>query len=227
MEHGVLSIDGDRARLPSSVFDHAGFREWATSGEVPEALGVCFVGGEVLIEMSPDALETHSKVKGEIASVVLQLVKGEDLGECYPDRALVSHEGAELSTEPDLVFVSWASFDAGRVRLVPKANRPDDYIEIEGAPDLVVEVVSDTSKRKDTKLLRAAYARAGVPEYWLVDARGAELSFVILRRLGDAYVADAPDGSPQPSAVLGRDFVLSRERNRAGRWSYTLAVVSA
>src|SRR5262249_53882010 len=160
MEPRVLSIDGNRARVPSSVFDHAGFRRWATSGQVPDDLSVSYIDGEVLIEMSPDALETHSKVKGEITSVLVQLVKADDLGEIYPDRALLTNEAAELSTEPDLLFVSWAAFEAGRVRLVPKANRPDDYIEIEGTPDLVVEVVSDSSKRKDTELLRAAYARA-------------------------------------------------------------------
>jgi Uma2 family endonuclease len=55
-----------------------------------------------------------------------------------------------------------------------------DYIEILGSPDLVVEIVSDSSVRKDTTLLRDAYWKAGVREYWLFDARGAEIRFDIL-----------------------------------------------
>jgi Uma2 family endonuclease len=218
-----LSID-ERVEVPSSVFDHTGFRRWATSDLLPDDVRVSYANGEVLLEMSRPALETHSKVKGELTSVLVQLVKVEDRGETYPDRALLTNEAAELSTEPDFVFVSWSAFDAGRVRLVPKANRPDDFIEIEGTPDLVIEVVSDSSKRKDTELLRAAYARAGVPEYWLVDARSASLSFVILHlsAAGTSYEQAVADGEPQPSKVLERSFSLHRARNRIGRWSYTL-----
>jgi Uma2 family endonuclease len=185
-----LSID-ERVEVPSSVFDHTGFRRWATSDVLPDDVRVSYANGEVLLEMSRPELETHSKVKGELTSVLVQLVKVEDRGETYPDRALLTNEAAELSTEPDFVFVSWGAFEAGRVRLVPKANRPDDFIEIEGTPDLVIEVVSDSSKRKDTELLRAAYARAGVPEYWLVDTRSASLSFVILHLLRPEHGAPA------------------------------------
>ena len=38
---------------------------------------------------------------------------------------------------------------------------------IVGVPDLIVEVLSPSHPRLDTVIKRAAYARAGVPEYWL------------------------------------------------------------
>lgn len=218
---GSLSIDGDRAQLPVTIFNHAGFRAWARSGEVPEGLRIAFIDGDVLIEMSPEAIETHNKAKRKITEVLGRIVDDDDLGEAYADGVLLTNEAARLSTEPDFAFVSWASFDSGRVRLVEKTHRNDDFIEIEGTPDLVVEVVSDSSVRKDTRLLHAAYLRAGVPEYWLVDAR-AGLSFVILELRDGAYQAAAADGEPQHSRVLGRTFVLTRERNRAGRWRYAL-----
>ncbi|MGI9252555.1 MAG: Uma2 family endonuclease [Thermomicrobiales bacterium] len=40
---------------------------------------------------------------------------------------------------------------------------------ITGAPSLVVEIISPTSRRTDMVVKRGRYARAGIPEYWLVD----------------------------------------------------------
>ena len=82
-------------------------------------------------------------------------------------------------------------------------------MEVEGAPDLVVEIVSDTSTSKDTCRLPAAYFLAGVPEFWLVDARGKAAAFTIYRRGPKGYepVDRDPDGF-QSSAVLGCGYQL-------------------
>jgi Uma2 family endonuclease len=78
-----------------------------------------------------------------------------------------------LSCEPDIVYISDDAIDSGRARLVPNAGgRPGRYVEIEGAADLVVEIVSDATVVKDTRRLPVAYCRAGVRESWLIDARG-------------------------------------------------------
>ena len=45
----------------------------------------------------------------------------------------------------------------------------------------MIEIVSDSSVAKDTRRLPAAYHKAGVGEFWLVDARGPETSFTIHR----------------------------------------------
>lgn len=39
---------------------------------------------------------------------------------------------------------------------------------VRGVPDLIVEVLSPSNPEQDTEIKRAAYARAGVPEYWIV-----------------------------------------------------------
>jgi Uma2 family endonuclease len=41
---------------------------------------------------------------------------------------------------------------------------------VEGAPDLVVEVVSEVTEERDRGIKRERYAHYGVPEYWIVDA---------------------------------------------------------
>ncbi len=59
--------------------------------------------------------------------------------------------------QPDILWISDA-----RMKIVTKRN-------IQGAPDLVVEIVSIYTKRKDAVLKRKLYGRYGVKEYWLVD----------------------------------------------------------
>jgi Uma2 family endonuclease len=49
---------------------------------------------------------------------------------------------------------------------------------INGVPALIVEILSPSNAEKDTAIKRAAYARAGVPEYWIV--RPAERDLLVL-----------------------------------------------
>ena len=221
-----LLIEGDRVRVPISAFDHDGFRRWVTSPDFPEGTRASFVKGEVFLEMSPEAIESHNKVKTELTRCLAQCMLDLDLGEVYADGTLLTNLDAELSTEPDLCFASWRTLEDSKLRFVEKANREDDYIEIEGTPDLVVEIVSDSSKRKDLTVLRAAYHRAGIREYWILDARGESLMFQIMSHSDDGYVARSPDGGAQRSDVLGLSFTLERSRNRVGRWSYRLSIVA-
>jgi Uma2 family endonuclease len=219
---GSVTLDGDRLRIPASALDHEGLRRWATSDSFPESVRVAFAGGEVWLDRSLEELETHNKVKLKIASVLSQIVEDENLGEVFADGVLVTHEQAGLSTEPDLTFVSWNSFESMRVTLVEKAGRPKRYVELVGTPDLVVEVVSDSSVRKDTQLLRTAYLAAGIPEYWIVDARGAEIHFEILQNQGGEFRPSAPANQPQTSRVFARRWSLSRALNRGARFTYRL-----
>ncbi len=214
-------------RIPASATTHAGFRAWATSDNFPEKLCASFINQEIVIDMSPEELETHNKVKTKVVSTVDALNAMLELGELFSDRTLVSNTAAGLSTEPDATFVTWASFESGRVRLVPRKDQPGQYVELEGTPDWVLEVVSRSSVQKDTEWLRAAYHRAGIPEYWLIDAQYDEVSFQILRRRRDRYVAVASRDGWVRSTVFGRSFRLDRRKNRMGRWSYTLDVMPA
>ena len=208
--------------VPASAATFAGFRAWATSDEFPESLRASFISQELVIDMSPEELESHNKVKSEVSAVVATLIKRLDTGEFYGDGTLVTNEAAELSTEPDATFVAWESFEANKVRLVERKDRPDQFIELVGTPDWVLEVVSRSSVKKDTELLLDAYHRAGIPEYWIIDAPFDEVSFQILRRRRDRYVVIKPSDGWYRSAVFHQSFRLRRRKNRLGRWAYTL-----
>ncbi len=202
------------------------FRRWAMSEEFPERGRVDFIAGCIEVDMSPEDLFRHGTPKTELIRVLAGLVKAGGLGELLSDRSRVTCPAADLSAEPDIVFVSEQCLQHGRVRLVPKVGAESDrYIEIEGAPDLTVEIVSDSTVRKDTIRLPQAYWRAGVREFWLVDARRDRLVFRIHRRGKSGWLVAKTDADGfQASKVFGRRFRLTRRRRSQGRWVYDLDV---
>jgi Uma2 family endonuclease len=219
----MIIID-ERFRIPREAEQFEGFRHWVESADFPESGRIDYLAGDVEIEMSPEDLHTHGVVKAEIAARLHALAADRDLGEVFVDRARVVHPAAGLSAEPDVVMVLWSSLESGRVRYVPASDKgPGRFSEIEGAPDLLVEIVSDSSERKDTERLPRLYAAAGVPELWLVDARGGDLRFQIQTLRSGRYAAVTPDLQGwTPSPVLAARFRLVRERTRLSTWRYRL-----
>ncbi len=209
----------EKISIPAEVTDVESFRRWALSPRFPDRGRFSFLAGEVWFDMSPEELLTHNRVTGELAAVLTTLLKARPMGYFFHDRALVTCPSAELSTEPDGCFVSFESLKSGRVRLV-EGN--EGYVEMEGAPDMVLEVVSPSSVRKDTVTLRELYGRAGVDEYWLVDARGTKPKFDILRPRGGRLAAAPSRRGWLASAIFGRSFRLVRRIDEMGHPSYLL-----
>ena len=221
---GPAVIFEESLAIPADVHSLSAFRQWAQSDRFPERGRIDYLGGDVEVHMSPEDLFTHGTVKTTIVAELHSLVTGADAGMVFVDRTRVSSPEADLSAEPDVVVVSWESLDSGRVELVPKKNKPGRFVEIQGGPDLVVEIVSDSSAGKDNKRLPRRYGAAGVRELWLVDAR-SELQFEIRRLEGSGYVAQPKDSAGWiTSAVLERRFRLRRFRGRHGSWRYELNV---
>jgi len=75
---------------------------------------------------------------------------------------------------------------------------------------------------KDLRDLREAYHAAQVREYWIIDARGAEIDFRILHWRKSGFAAASSDSGWQKSRVFGRRFRLTRTIDRAGVWKYKL-----
>ncbi|NLX95061.1 MAG: Uma2 family endonuclease [Rhodopirellula sp.] len=200
------------------------FSAWARSDDFPDRGRIDYLAGRIEVDRSPEDYYSHGAVKVEVIGALRDLVKAGDLGDLRVDRTRVSTPDADLSAEPDLVFISFATFESGRARLIPKATEEADrFVEVEGAPDLVVEIVSDRSVKKDTVRLPLAYWRAGVAEYWLIDARGEALVFRIQRRGPSAYETISPDSEGfQRSDVFRRGFRLTRRRDRRGGWAFDL-----
>ena len=136
----------DELEIPA-IQDLEEFRRWATAEDFPETGRIDFVAGRIEVDMSPEELHTHGKPKTELVIVLGERIRSRQLGELYTDRTRVSCPDADVSAEPDIVFISEEALDSGRVRLVPKSGGEEDrYVELEGAPDLIVEIVSDSSE---------------------------------------------------------------------------------
>ena len=182
------------------------FREWAGNNDLPENVKVFFYRGEVWIDMGKQQIFTHIAVKTEITSVLYQLVKGQKLGNVISDGVLLTNEAADLSGNPDAVFVSRDALVGGRVTLVE--GKEGGFVELLGSPDMVLEVVSDSSEKKDNQTLFEAYYEAGILEYWLVDARGDEIEFHIYKRGPKRYTAIKQQNGWVKSAAFGKSFRL-------------------
>jgi Uma2 family endonuclease len=212
----------NRVSVPSWVVDLESFRRWADAEDFPEHGRIWYLKGEVLVDMSKEQLFSHLAVKQEFSLVLGGLVKAGKLGSFFPDGLFLSNVEADIGGNPDGTFIATSTFESGRIRLIEGAE--EGYVELEGSPDMVLEVVSASSVGKDTKLLRQAYWEAGVREYWLVDARSEPVTFEILRHTAKGYVAARKQDGWLKSAVFGKAFRLAQGKNALGHPEFTLEV---
>jgi len=220
----VHQVEGG-LRIPAGVHELEAFRRWSHSRQFPVQGRIDYLQGDIEVDMSPEDLFTHGTAKAAIGAGLYSLIVPQERGLVFIDRARLVSVVAGLSVEPDVVVVLRESLAAGRVRLIPSAKtRAGRYVEMEGAPDLVVEVISDSSVNKDRKRLPTLYAQAGIPELWLADARRPVQSFEIWS-LGCAGCERVPtDGSRSGawtvSPLLGRSFRLLRHEVQEPRFLY-------
>jgi Uma2 family endonuclease len=207
------------------VNDLESFRRWGRSRDYPERGWLSFLDGEIWVDMQMEQLFTHNQVKTEFTIVLGSLIKGEELGYYFSDRAVLINENANLSTEPDGMFCSFRAIEDKHASLVEGLE--EGHVEIEGTPDMVLEVVSRYSVRKDTKVLRQLYWRAGIPEYWLVDARKPPLQFDILSWTERGYSATRRRQGWLKSKVFDRSFLLETKPDRLENPQYFLRLTNA
>ena len=108
----------------------------------------------------------HQEVVAHVLARLFQSIREPGLGRvlCSPVALKLSDEDG---VEPDVVVLMDST----------GTPRRDRYID--GPPDLVVEVLSKSTRRLDLTLKRDRYARFGVGEYWVIDlAKPALLQFV-------------------------------------------------
>ncbi len=111
------------------------------------------IGGE-LIEV-PAPTTTHQRIVGKLFRLISNFVEDKALGEVFvsPVDVILSDENV---VQPDIVFVSKGRKDIIRER------------GVFGAPDLVVEVISPSTLKRDTEDKKKLYSEHGVKELWLI-----------------------------------------------------------
>jgi Uma2 family endonuclease len=144
------------------------------------------IGGELIVSPSPN--RAHQKVSLRLTLVIAQYVAAHELGEVY-----VAPVDVRLSphnvVEPDLLFIR-----QDRLGIYGPTG------PVEGPPDLVVEIISPSSRVMDQTRKAALYADSGVPEYWVVDPERREVQVLVLDQ-GQYRPVEPADGR-LPSTVI-------------------------
>jgi len=218
----TVMVDGRECHVPGWVRDLNTYLDWAQSDEFPDVGECAWIQGDVWVSYDMEDLFTHALVKAEIAGVLQPLVKQLQMGMFFPDGVLIANVEADLSCEPDGLFVSNESEDSGTVQFVE--NDRGGCTLLQGSPDMVLEIISRSSVNKDKIRLREAYWAAGVKEYWLVDARDGGLQFDILRHTQRGFQSVRKHGGWVKSAVFGKSFRLLCAATRHGRPEYSLEI---
>lgn len=210
-------VENPLISIPAGVSDIEQFRRWSRSKEFPEKVRVSYFADCIWVDFSMETF-AHNRVKTAISTRLDSLVTNEKSGYFLSDGMRLVHPEAGLSTEPDGMFVSKTSIDRQKVQL----EKRNESLEVVGPADMVLEVVSDTSEKKDTKELLKIYARTGIQEYWLVDVREEKCKFEIHRLSARAYTQVRKQHGWLKSGVFSRRFQLTRAENGMGLLSFTL-----
>ncbi|MEW6424535.1 MAG: Uma2 family endonuclease [Bacillota bacterium] len=121
---------------------------------LPEDKRAELIGGDFYLVPSPSVI--HQRVAARIADLLRSFVAERKLGEVFYaplDVVLTPYD----VVQPDIMFIS-----SERANLVTEEN-------IQGPPDLIVEILSPSTGMRDRTIKKKLYARSGVRELWLVN----------------------------------------------------------
>lgn len=126
--------------------------------------------GDLLVSPSPNP--RHQEVVSNLTGA-LRVLQAAGKGKVYPAPLDVVFDRYTVF-EPDVMFIR-----TERLGIVGERN-------VTGAPDLVVEVLSESTRDMDLGPKLRAYGRHGVAEYWVVDPDAGTIQ--VFRRVGDTFV---------------------------------------
>ena len=159
----------------------------------PEDKRYELLDGELV--MTPAPGERHQSISILLGSKLFQFASENSLGRVYLAPFDVVLSDVDV-VQPDLLFVS-----NERDHIITPAN-------IQGAPDLVVEILSPSTAERDKTFKRALYARHGVNEYWMVDTTAKDITVLLLGERGYEVVDTYGEGETLTSPTL-QGFALS------------------
>lgn len=155
------------------------------------------IQGELLMAPAPNV--RHQEVSFALARILDDFVRSKGLGKVYisPVDVVLGDD----MVEPDVVFVS-----NERAGIVGRER-------INGAPDLVVEVLSLSTSVRDLRAKWDIYARSGVREYWVVNPEAETVSVMALDEEGNyrIFVEEAQGETAVRSRVLEGFGALARD----------------
>ncbi|HWE04427.1 MAG TPA: Uma2 family endonuclease [Tepidisphaeraceae bacterium] len=184
------SILADGKPHPGRSLTEAEFMKW-----IDEDTRAEWVDGEVVM-MAPSSLD-HAGFSLWVAGVVREFVSYHNLGSVYGTEVLVRLPRQRRRRLPDLLFVS-----KERSSILHSTY-------VDGAPDMILEVVSPESVARDWREKYLEYERAGVREYWIVHRQSERVEVYSISKSGQYRPVDSADGIFRSSVLKGFYLRLS------------------
>ena len=153
----------------------------------PEDKRYELLDGELLPISAPR--EDHQSISILLGSKLVRFAYENNLGRVYHAPFDVVLSDMDV-VQPDLLFVS-----NERDYIITPAN-------IQGAPDLVVEILSPSTAERDRTFKRTLYANHGVSEYWMVDTTAKDITVLLLGERGYEVVDIYGEGETLTSPTL-------------------------
>ena len=166
---------------PAIKFTYADYRN------TPDDRRYELLDGDLIVVPAPK--EIHQRVLMNLSYLLFQSVKRSGAGHVYAAPFDVVLSNTDI-VQPDLLYIS-----NERAHIITDEN-------VQGAPDLVVEVLSPSTAERDQTFKRSLYAKHGVKEYWLVDTDAKTVTVLALESDGYALVAVYGEGQALSSPTL-------------------------
>ena len=161
-ERAVTTYISRNEAMPTEVQKRTAREEFM---QLPEGAPYQLIGGKLVKESSPT--RWHQRSQTRLGVELVNFVTSRSLGEVY-FAPFDIHLAEEEIYQPDILFVS-------NERLLIIRDR-----FVEGAPDLVVEILSPSTGRYDLWHKRDVYERSGVKEYWILDPMEGSIEVLAL-----------------------------------------------
>lgn len=134
--------------------------------KTPEDKRYELINGELI--MTPSPVPNHQRISGKLEFILRKFITENNLGEVF-DAPCDVYLDNENVVQSDIVFIF-----KERLNIIGKKN-------IQGAPDLVIEIISENSVYRDMVQKKRLYARFNVKEYWIVIPEEEEIEVYILK----------------------------------------------
>lgn len=125
------------------------------------------IWGELYMTPAPGI--GHQKTSGELEYLLRSFVKSNNLGTVLDAPCDVILEPGGTPVEPDILFIS-----KEREAIIGEKN-------INGAPDLIIEILSPSNPEHDRQRKFKLYQESGVAEYWIVDSEARVIEVFALQ----------------------------------------------
>ncbi len=139
------------------------YRDWLSFPDDGRAYEI--IDGELFVTPSPSI--RHQRTSRELQHALLTFLRSTGSGEVLSAPVGVKLDDGSV-VEPDIVVV-----------LAANAGRIGEQV-IEGAPDIVIEILSPGTAQRDLGIKRRKYEASNVPEYWIVDAESRRIEVLSL-----------------------------------------------